>query len=170
MEQSGEAQLVEAAIAGDLAGFAALYGRYYNAMVALGYSVLGEIHLAEDAAQQAFAIACQDLPRLKSKEKFGCWLAGICRNTARSMLREQRKATTLDEPVEAKPQSDDFDDTIRQAVWRLRTFYREPIVLRYYDNLPYERIANVLGISAGAVNGRIIREKERLKNISNATV
>jgi RNA polymerase sigma-70 factor (ECF subfamily) len=163
LEQTGEAQLVEAAIAGDLRGFAALYERYYNAMVAIGYSVLGDIHLAEDAAQQGFAIACTDLPRLKSKERFGYWLAGICRNIARQMRRLQSRQTELDESMPAKEKTDGFDDTVRQAVWSLRAFYREPIVLRYYDNLPYERIATVLGISVQAVNGRIIRAKRKIK-------
>ncbi len=155
--------MVVAATAGDLAGFAALYKRYYGSMVALAYSVLGEIHLAEDAAQQSFAIACQDLPKLKSKERFGYWLAGICRNTSRQMRRSQGRRIELDESIPAETERAGFDDTIRQAVWSLRAFYREPIVLRYYNNLPYEQIANVLGTSVGAVNGRIIRAKKKIK-------
>ncbi len=163
MEPKPQAQLVEAAQNGHLDSFAALYERYYNAMVALGYSVLGEIHLAEDAAQQSFAIACSDLPKLKSKERFGCWLAGICRNTARQMRRQQGRQIELDESIPAKEKPDNFDNGVRRAVWSLRPFYREPIVLRYYDNLPYEQIANVLGISVDAVNGRIIRGKRKIK-------
>ena len=68
--------MVEAAQNGHLDSFAALYERYYSSMVALAYSVLADIHLAEDAAQQAFVIACHDLPRLKRKDKFAAWLAG----------------------------------------------------------------------------------------------
>jgi len=69
-----EEGLVEAAQNGRLDSFAALYERHYNSMVALAYSVLADRHLSEDAAQQAFAIACRDLPKLKSKDKFGTWL------------------------------------------------------------------------------------------------
>jgi len=158
-----EQSLVEAALNGRLESFAALYERYYGCMVALAYSVLADIHLAEDAAQQSFVIACCDLQRLKSKEKFGPWLAGICRNTARSMRRRQAKETTLDESIPATMPQDCFDDMVRRAVWSLRTVYKEPIVLRYYDNLPYEQIASVLGISLGAVNGRLIRAKRKIK-------
>ncbi len=163
MDSNSERQLVAAATAGDLAGFAALYKRYYGSMVALGYSVLGDIHLAEDAAQQAFAIACSDLSKLKSKERFGYWLAGICRNTSRQMRRSQGRQIELDESIPAETERASFDDMIRQAVWSLRAFYREPLILRYYDNLPYEQIANVLGVSVGAVNGRIIRGKRKIK-------
>jgi len=163
LDLSSETELVEAAQGGCLESFAALYKRYYGAMVALGYSVLDDIHLAEDAAQQSFAIACGDLSKLKSKEKFGCWLAGICRNVAKQMRRRQGRQSALDESVTATPKRDSFDCTVRQAVWSLKPFYREPIVLRYYDNLPYEQIGNVLGISVQAVNGRLIRAKKKIK-------
>jgi len=44
----------------------------------------------------------------------------------------------------------------------LRPKYREPIVLRYYDNLSYQQISNILGISQVAVNGRILRAKQKI--------
>ncbi len=162
MVVKSEQSLVEAALNSRLESFAALYERYYGCMVALAYSVLADIHLAEDAAQQSFVIACCDLQKLKSKEKFGPWLAGICRNTARSMRRWQAKETTLDESIPATTPKDSSSDMVRRAVWSLRTVYREPLILRYYDNLPYEQIANVLGISLGAVNGRLIRAKRKI--------
>ena len=77
MTDKSEEGLVEAAQNGRLDSFAALYERHYSSMVALAYSVLADRHLSEDAAQQAFAIACRNLPKLKSKDKFGTWLAGI---------------------------------------------------------------------------------------------
>jgi RNA polymerase sigma-70 factor (ECF subfamily) len=53
-------------------------------------------------------------------------------------------------------------DALRRAVWQLRSAERELIVLRYYDNLPYEQIAQVLDISIQAVNGRLIRAKRKI--------
>ena len=82
---NSETKLVEAAQNGHLESFGALYEYYYSPMVALAYSMLGDIHLAEDAAQEAFATACRDLTRLRRKTKFAPWLAGICRNIARQM-------------------------------------------------------------------------------------
>lgn len=154
--------LVEAAQNGHLDSFAALYGRYYSCMVALAYSVLGDIHLAEDAAQETFAIACRSLPNLKSKDKFAAWLAGICRNVARQMGRTKGKLTALNELTPAENEKDDRRDVIRRAVWQLRAFYKEPIVLRYYDNLPYDKIASMLGISPQAVHGRLTRAKRKI--------
>ena len=156
--------LVEAAQNGHLDSFAALYERYYSSMVALAYSVLADIGLSEDAAQQAFAVACRDLPKLKSKDKFAAWLAGICRNTARQMLKSEGRFTALAKEPRAE-NTDDKDsrsEAIRRALWSLRDVDREPIVLRYYDNMPYEQIASVLGISPQAVHGRLTRAKRKI--------
>ncbi len=164
MVVESEKCLVEAAQNGHLESFAALYELYYSSMVALAYAVLADIHLAEDAAQEAFAIACRDLPNLKSKDKFAAWLAGICRNVARQMQRSKGRLIALGDspPAENKNEEDNRRDVIRQAVWKLRAVDREPVVLRYYDNMSYEQIASVLDISVQAVNGRLIRAKRKI--------
>ena len=87
---NSETQLVEAAQNGHLESFGALYERYHSPMVALAYSMLANRDLAEDAAQEVFAVACRDIESLKSKERFAAWLAGICRNISRQMLKANR--------------------------------------------------------------------------------
>ena len=164
MNLNSEATLVEAAQNGHLESFGALYERYHSSMVALAYSMLADRDLAEDAAQEVFAIACRDIGSLKSKERFAAWLAGICRNTARQMLRSKSKDAAVG--VRGRAGNTDIEqnrrDALRRAVWQLRSAERELIVLRYYDNLPYEQIAQVLDISIQAVNGRLIRAKRKI--------
>jgi RNA polymerase sigma-70 factor (ECF subfamily) len=147
-----------------LESFGALYERYHSSMVALAYSMLADRDLAEDAAQDVFAIACRDIGSLKSKERFAAWLAGICRNTARQMLRSKNRDVALNAQGSAKNADSEQHraDAIHQAVWQLRPNERELIVLRYYDNLPYEKIAQVLDISPQAVNGRLVRAKRKI--------
>jgi RNA polymerase sigma-70 factor (ECF subfamily) len=163
---NSETKLVEAAQNGHLESFAALYRRYYSVMVALACAVLSDAHLAEDAAQETFAIACRDLPNLRRKDKFAAWLAGICRNLARQMRRRENRsvAGSVQQPGRNPDGKDNRTDAIRRVVWQLRPAERELVVLRYYDNMPYEQIAFVLGISAGAVNGRLIRAKRKIAN------
>ncbi|MFQ6035358.1 MAG: RNA polymerase sigma factor [Sedimentisphaerales bacterium] len=164
MDLNSEARLVEAAQNGHLDSFGVLYERYYNPMVALAYSLLADRNLAEDAAQESFVVACRDLSNLKSKEKFSPWLAGICRNIARQMLRAKGKVVTLNVSASAENENkkDNWTDTIRQAIWKLPASDRELIVLRYYNNMPYEQIAQILDISIQAVNGRLIRAKRKI--------
>ncbi len=94
MPQRSDLALVEAAMNGDSDGFAELCRRYYPAMVAIAHSVLGDRHAAEDAAQQAFAKAVRKLPQLKKKDKFAGWLAAICRNAAKDLVRDRKNLRT----------------------------------------------------------------------------
>jgi RNA polymerase sigma-70 factor (ECF subfamily) len=157
-------QLVEQARQGCIDSFGKLYEQYYNGVVALAYSALGEIGLAEDAAQETFAIACRDLVRLRDNSKFGGWLAGICRNVSKQMKRKEQKLAEFRDRsnVMNVTQTNEVGEAIKEALQLLRPKYREPIVLRYYDNLSYQQISNILGISQVAVNGRILRAKQKI--------
>ena len=68
------------------------------------------------------------------------------------------------QPTEKENQKDDHTEAVRRALWKLRAAEREPIVLRYYDDMAYEQIASVLGISQQAVHGRLTRAKRKIKN------
>jgi len=164
IKERSEEQIVEAAQNGHLESFGALYQRYYSSMVALAYSVLGDRDCAEDAAQEVFAIACRDIASLKRRDKFGAWLAGICRNIARQMLRVKGKTVPSDmwQPPENADTQEHRHDVIRRAVWQLPGAERELIVLRYYDGFSHAQISKVLDISSSAVNGRLIRAKRRI--------
>ena len=164
MIQKPDTELVEAAIDGDADGFTELCRRYYPAMVAIAHSVLGDRHLAEDAAQQAFAKAAVKLPQLKRRSQFADWLAAICRNAARDMARRTNGLRTIDElsMVAAKSDEDNTAVAVRQALNRLSASAREVIFLRYYDGLSYEQMSAVLGISEQAINGRLRRAKKKM--------
>ena len=165
MNLNSETQLVQAAQNGHLESFGALYERYHSSMVALAYSMLADRDLAEDTAQEVFAIACRDIGSLKSKERFAAWLAGICRNVSRQMLRANKgKPVTLGDDFAAQKRDDMEDrlETIRRAVWSLREADRELIVMRYFNGFSQGQISEVLDISPQAVNGRLIRAKRKI--------
>ncbi len=166
LEQS-DAVLVEAAQQGRLDGFGALYERYHNPIVALAYAQLGDRHLAEDAAQEVFAVACRDLRSLRDRDKFGPWLGGICRNVCRQMLRVRtRIAPLLEEPsggiADERFAQQERWNAVRRAVWELPAGERELIVLRYFDGFSQAKISQVLDLTPAAVNGRLTRAKRRI--------
>ena len=165
MKLNSETQLVEAAQNGHLESFGALYERYHSSMVALAYSMLVDRDLAEDAAQEVFAIACRDIGSLKSKERFAAWLAGICRNISRQTLRankSRRVAPDNDPALVRRDDNEDRREAIRRAVWSLRASERELIVMRYFDGFSQGQISEVLDISPQAVNGRLVRAKRKI--------
>ena len=164
MRQEPDSVLVEAAVNGDADSFTELCRRYYPAMVAIGHSILGDRHLAEDAAQQAFAKAVRRLGQLKKRNRFAKWLAAICRNAAVDMLEKRDAVRTADDvsaaAVEAK--TNDAAEAVREAIGRLSASDREVIFLRFYDGMTYESISAVLGISTQAINGRLRRAKKKI--------
>ena len=164
MVQEPDTTLVEAAIDGDPESFNELCRRYYPAMVAIAHSLIGDRHLAEDAAQETFAKAAVKLPQLRQTNKCAGWLATICRNQARDMARRGNGLQTTDEfsTVAAKSDRDDSGDAVMQALNKLSAPARELVFLRYYDGLSYEQISGVLGISEQAINGRLRRAKKKM--------
>ncbi len=165
--QKPDTVLVKAAIKGDADSFTELCRRYYPAMVAIAHSILGDRHLAEDAAQQAFAKAALKLPQLKKESRFAGWLAVICRNIAKDMARNVgaglRVCPTDDlSTIAAESRDDDTTEAVREAISKLSASAREVIFLRYYDGMSYEQISAVLGISEQAINGRLRRAKKKM--------
>jgi RNA polymerase sigma-70 factor (ECF subfamily) len=162
--QKAERRLVEAAAHGDVESFTELSRRYYPAMVAIAHSVLGDRHLAEDAAQQTFAKAAVKLPQLQRKGRFAFWLATICRNAARDMARSrERLAENVDlSAVACESDDDGTQEAVREALGKLSASAREVIFLRFYDGLSYEQVSAVLGISKQAISGRLRRARKKM--------
>lgn len=144
--------------------FTELCGRYYAAMVAIAHSVIGDRHLAEDAAQQTFAKAAVNLGKLRQTEKFGGWIAAICRNAAKDVASRRRAVPEGFErkSVRGEAGSDEDVEAVRAGMEKLSDVDREVIYLRFYDGLSYDRISAVLGISEQAINGRLRRAKRKL--------
>jgi RNA polymerase sigma-70 factor (ECF subfamily) len=164
MTERPDKELAESAKRGDGDSFVELCRRYYAAMVAIADSITGDRHLAEDAAQQAFAAAAVKLPELRHAERFASWLGVICRNAANDISRRRRVIFNADYISRFPAGQDNAQDieAVRAAVSRLAPEAREVIYLRYYNGLTYERISKALGISEQAINGRLRRAKRKL--------
>lgn len=159
-----DSALVLRAVVGDGDGFTELCRRYYAAVVAIGHAILGDRHLAEDAAQQAFAKAAVNLPKLRKTDQFGRWVVAICRNEARDLARKRQSFERSADPRAADDRSGGGEarDAVKAALGQLSPRAREVVYLRYYDGLSYEQISDVLGITEQAINGRLRRAKRKL--------
>ena len=158
-------ELVRAAGCGDVDSFMRLCHRYYPTMVAIARAILGDSHLAEDAAQEALARACRRLRSLKKPSRFGAWLATICRNQARDMVRRTQTVESLgdrDVPQHAPEQSRDLE-AVRRAIESLPPESRELLYLKYRGDLSHQQISDLLGVSLQAVHGRLKRAKRAVR-------
>lgn len=164
MQDKLETRWVEAAVGGDIDSFGELCQRHYAAMVAIGYSILGDHQLAEDAAQESFARALVQLRRLRKKARFAPWLAAICRNVAKDMVATKARQINNQHfsPAAADEDTDETSRVVRQAIERLPAPAKELLILRYYNGLSYDEISSVLGISKATINGRLARAKRQI--------
>ena len=165
MTESEDLILVRRALKADPESFNELCQRYYHPLIAIANSVLMDGHLAEDAAQEALAQACRQLPKLKKPGKFGPWVGAICRNIATDMLVKvfkERKITHNHQIREKDPDENDGDAILAKAMQSLSQDLREVIFLRYFNEKSYEQMSNILGITEQAIDGRLRRAKKSI--------
>ncbi|MFH1717931.1 MAG: RNA polymerase sigma factor [Planctomycetota bacterium] len=123
--------LVQRALQADPTSFGELCRRYYPSLVAVADSILLDHHLAEDAAQEALTEACRKLAELRKPERFGSWVAAICRNAARDMLRQLRRQK---EPLQDCPaQECDCPDDDRRRRWPKPSGYCRNICVKWFS-------------------------------------
>lgn len=163
MPKSDE-ELVNAACQGDLASFGLLYERHYRMAVGVARCQLWDLHLSEDAAQEAFATACQTLRTLQNPARFPEWLGTICRRTATRLAKGQSKYEPFTEV------HDETSDTVlpglrrdvHDALSSLDATAREIVMLHYFSRLTYEEIAEVVQLSPQAIHGRLQRARAKM--------
>ena len=162
---SGEEAGVLAARAqdGDRGAFSELVRAYHAAIINLVYRMCGDPALAEDAAQEAFIRAWQHLLTFKAGSNFRSWLYRIAVNAALDMLRREKPAVDVEslelvspaEGMEAGLEKQERRRFVRQAVLSLPEASRAVLVLREYEGLAYNEIAEVLDIPMGTVMSRL---------------
>ena len=165
MMQAEDDILVRRALLANPESFGELCRRYYHSLVAVADSILLDHHLAEDAAQETLAEACRQLPKLNQPERFGPWVAAICRNVAKDMLRDrlrQRVAAVDCDPPASAGREDGANEAVIDALQQLPQRLREVVFLRFYNGWSYEKMAQVLGATPQSIDGRLRRAKKRI--------
>ncbi|MBN1816807.1 MAG: sigma-70 family RNA polymerase sigma factor [Sedimentisphaerales bacterium] len=165
MKDLEDQNLVRRALAADPESFGELCRRYYPSLVAVADSILLDHHLAEDAAQETLAAACRQLAGLKKPERFGTWIAAICRNVARDMRRQlqrERRSIAAGGNRESECHDREQDAVLSEALQQLPQPLREVIYLRFYNEMSYRQMGNVLGITEQVIDGRIRRAKKKM--------
>ncbi len=167
---------IEKALAGDLDAFGELVRLYERPVFNLAYRMLGEAGEAEDAAQEAFLKAYSHLNRYDTTRSFKTWLLSITSNHCIDRLRKRRLTyLSLEEPLPPHPAltSDELgpeaaaiarerSQVIQQLLDGLSPEYRLVVVLRYWYDLSYTEIAEMLSTSESAVKSRLFRARQAL--------
>ncbi len=142
-----DAKIVTAVLNGQPERLRVLVRRYERAVLGTALAVLGDFHTAEDAAQNAFLAAYQNLSSLREREAFGAWLLKIARREALRMARTRTNAAGLDalnSPLGQRGE-DALNQQCRQlldAVMQLPEHERRTVMLHYFDGHSVREIAS----------------------------
>jgi RNA polymerase sigma-70 factor (ECF subfamily) len=182
-EKSYDLQILKRFKGGDDTAFEEIVLRYQDRIYNLCRHMLGNAHDAEDAAQDTFIKAYQNLNNFRPEASFYTWLYRIAVNTCfdfkkrpffESIFKSSDKGEEfILEAVSDKPSPEKLYESkqlglaLSNSLGKLSLKLRTVIILKEIEGLSYEEIAEVLDVSVGTVKSRISRARDELKELLN---
>jgi len=171
-----DASLLAGAQGGNLFAFDEIVRRYQHRVYATALRIVRRHDLADDVTQEAFLRAHRALASYDRDRPFGPWICRIARNLAINHVRSpEAREEALDEAAFDRfpaPASDGPLDAaleqearsmLEEAIGRLPAEQRAVFVLRAFEDLSYNEIAEALDLSVGTVMSRLSRAREKLR-------
>jgi RNA polymerase sigma-70 factor (ECF subfamily) len=162
--------LVGRFLQGDEAAFELIVTRYSDLVASLANRVLGWPGEVDDITQEVFLSVYKNLKHFRSQCSLKTWIYTITLNQCRSIKYRWRVRTrhlrekALESSCDRTGSLVEIDhESVRRAVLRLPARYREPVVLKYLEELPTDEICSVLKISRNNLNVRLLRAREQLR-------
>ncbi len=160
---------------GERGAMAEIIGDYRDGLILYLNTVVGDIHLAEDLAEDTFIKLGTRRPRDKGKGSFKTWLYTIGRNIAIDCLRKQpeKVSVTLEELEQSLADEDSLEElvikderrkTVRRTIDKLNASYRQIIWLVYFEDLTVKQAAAVMGKKTHAAEMLLSRAREALRD------
>jgi RNA polymerase sigma-70 factor (ECF subfamily) len=166
---------------GDTEALRDLIEAHQHRVIGTVAKMLGDDSDAEDIAQQVFIRVWKSATRYEPTAKFTTWLFKITRNLVFNELRRRKRhpAQSLDAALEdERPMqapdlttkapdesllNDEMQAAIQKAIEELPEIQRMAVILRRYDDIPYEDIGEILGLSVPAVKSVLFRARTELR-------
>jgi RNA polymerase sigma-70 factor (ECF subfamily) len=192
MVQISDTELIIECQQGKKSSFSALVDRYKDRVYTTVLRIVGNVHDAEEIAQEAFISAYTSIGTFDLNRKFAPWLLKIATNLSIDHIRrKQPKTVPLDsledslgdlaspsrysgsDPLKVAEESE-LGQLMEQLIAQLPPGYRAAITLYYSEGLTYGEIASALDIPIGTVKTYLYRArtalKERLKSIFRESI
>ncbi|WP_422133535.1 RNA polymerase sigma factor RpoE [Endozoicomonas sp. ALD040] len=180
-QPQADKQLVERVQKGDKAAFDMLVLKYQHRVLGLVGSYITDYQEVQDVAQETFIKAYRAIDKFRGDSSFYTWLYRIAVNTAKNHLVSRGRkipeseidvhdADFLDtttslrmvDTPERNLYRDEIERVIHDVIRRLPDELRTAVVLREFDGLSYDEIANVMDCPVGTVRSRIFRAREAI--------
>jgi RNA polymerase sigma-70 factor (ECF subfamily) len=162
-----EGYLVEQSKKGDKGAFSTLVELYQNRLYKTACAILGNSQDANDALQDCVLKAYLSIDSLRNDFYFKYWMNRILVNSCNDIYRRRKKVVYI-EDEEIRSEHDEIDDSgldVRIAMGKLNSKYRSILALRYYQDLSYEDIAEILNCPTGTIKSRINYALKKLREV-----
>jgi RNA polymerase sigma-70 factor, ECF subfamily len=170
---------IDRVLGGDSAAYGPLVDRYQRRLLGLLQHACGSREMAEDIAQETFVRAYRKLHLYAGKSSFYTWLCRVAMNLLHSQRRRKRMETQVqrenyevalcsageNNAAENQLEQRELQQCVRQAIAMLDVERRAVLLLRDFEGLDYDQIADTLEIPVGTVRSRLHRARLELKSI-----
>jgi len=172
-----DSQVVTLVLKGDNDMYALLVERYEDKLMRYATFLLKDYDIASDITQEAFISAYVNLRSFRLDKSFSSWIYRILHNGAMNSIKKNKKIYALDVVDETnndfliKFDTDKIMDknmlnfNVRKCLSQIDIKYKEILALKFFDNLKYEEISDILHIPISTVGVRIKRGKAMLKEV-----
>lgn len=183
-QEHADSVLVEECRNGDVDAFGQLVTRYKDRIYNVAYRFLGNHEDAQDVAQEVFVRAFHGIQGFQGRAKVYTWLYSIAGNLARNRLRDgsrmgRNRGTSLEALEAAAPgtaqraasggitpeeaaRGRELDEALQECLEELPEHYRMTFVLRTFERLSYDEIADAMGCPKGTVKSRLNQARAML--------
>lgn len=176
MKGHSDAELIAAVLAGDVEAFSGLIRRHQDTCARYAVRMLGSRLDADDALQSAFMRAFRSLRSCREPDRFGGWLYHIvineCRTYASRRRQRELRFTPASNVIEravapgSEPEPDaDSGGHIETALGMLPAEQREAFLLKYVEELTYDEMERMTGVSVPALKMRVKRACDALRDL-----
>ncbi len=148
----------------DKAGFQQLIQKHYRFVFGVCYSILVNVHDAEDATQETFIKGFLKSGSLKDPGQFRPWIQRVAKNLCIDWLRRRKvqPLPVVDNPLTKSVQDSHAQHDLEQAIQRLPGKLRVPLLMYYFDSQSAKSIAKHLNISHSGACQRLRLARQQL--------
>jgi len=175
-----DASLVQETLAGNQTSFQLLVERYQDRLFALVRHYTKDPALVEDIVQETFLKAFKRLDSFQHESSFYTWIYRIAVNTVLDVMKRRGRSpvTSVEDPEiagapnapdtrvmapDARLQREEIARITQECLAQIPEIFRTVLVLREFEDMAYQDIADLLGISIGTVESRLFRARARFK-------
>jgi RNA polymerase sigma-70 factor (ECF subfamily) len=186
-EQASERRLIEACQRGDREAFRALFEAHKDRVWTVALRFTGDENASRDVTQQVFLKLFTSIAGFRHESNFKTWLYRLVANECMDEFRKRRRLVPFDflrpafsderdkdcgevemKDLGQKPLQEErlerleISEAVLAALMQLKPKLRMAIVLKYFEDLSYEQMAQALGCSMGTVASRLNRGHKAL--------